>query len=362
MKILDRYLIRSFAAPFGICVSIFCLLVLLGRFFDKMSTFNQYNARAIDIFAYLLLAVPFWLNIVLPIATMLALLFSLGHLQMGGEITAMRSAGIHPVRLYRPFFFAGFILVIISLIGGLSFLPKLSFESTVIYRVKIKKRNLLDYQRDNIVAAGQGNRHYTIGWLDVDKQSMKNVVVDRFDDQDRLLETITAQDATFHNPGWLFANGVVRDYPLGDMTRAKEEPFATRVFDIPEHPGDFALVDKLPDDMTGREIVRRIRRLRLLGAPVHKEEVALDMRIALPFANLIVILIAIPFAMSSNQKTQNRTQTFSYAFALAFLFWGFTSICQSFGEQGRIPAWVAAWMSNGVFGLIASWRLIRTTT
>lgn len=362
MKILDRYLMRLFAAPFGICVAIFCLLVLLGRFFDRMSIFNQFHAKAWDIFVYLLLGLPFWLNIVLPVATMLALLFSLGQLQMGGEITAMRSAGIPPHRLYRPFFLAGLALVVISLVGGLSFLPKLNFESRIIYRVKIKKRDLLDYQRDNIVAAGEGNRHYTIGWLDVDKQMMKNVVVDRFDPQDRLVETVTARDAYFANPGWRFTQGVIRTFPQGDINNAKEEPFASRVFDIPEHPADFALVDKVMDDMTGNELLRRIRRLRSLGAPVHEEWVAFHMRIALPFANLIVILIAIPFAMNSNPKTHTRAQTFSYAFAVTFLFWGFTSICQSFGEQGRIPAWVAAWLSNGVFGVLASWRLVRSIT
>jgi lipopolysaccharide export system permease protein len=362
MKIIDRYLIRSFAAPFGICVAIFCLLVLLGRFFDKMSIFNQFHAGILDIVVYLLLSLPFWLNIVLPMATMLALLFSLGHLQAGGEITAMRSAGIRPTRLYRPFFIAGLVLVVISLVGGLSFLPKLNFESRVIYRVKIKKRDLLDYQRDNIVAAGQGNRHYTIGWLDVDKQSMKNVVVDRFDDQDHLVETLTTQEAFYEDHHWRFTKGILRRYPNGDMDKAVEESFETRFFDIPERPGDFALVDKLTDDMTGGELMRRIRRLRLLGSPVHKEWVALHMRIALPFSNLVVIALAIPFVMTANQKTQSRTQTFSYAFAMAFLFWGFTSACQSLGEQGRIPAWVAAWLSNAVFGVIAAWRLVRTTT
>ena len=360
MKILDRYLIRSFLAPFGVCVAIFCLLVLLGRFFDKMSIFNNFHARPLDIITYLLLGLPFWLNIVLPVATMLALLFSLGQLQMGGEIAAMRSAGIPSVRLYRPFFLAGLLLVVISLIGGLSFLPKLNFESRVIYRVKIKKRDLLDYQRDHIVVAGEGNRHYTIGWLDVEKDLMKNVVVDGFDDENRLMETITAREARYQSPGWQFTQGVLRRYPGGDMEQAVEEPFETRNFDIPERPADFALFDKLTDDMTGGELVRRIRRLRLLGAPIYKELVALHMRIALPFSNLIVIAIAIPFAMRSSQKTQNRTQTFGYAFGVAFIFWGFTSMCQSFGEQGRIPAWLAAWMSNILFGCLAWWRLYRT--
>ena len=88
-----------------------------------------------------------------------------------------------------------------------------------------------------------------------------------------------------------------------------------------------------------------------LGASTHKEQVAWHMRLALPFANMIVIALAIPFALRSG--THGRTQNFSYALALAFLYWGMTSICQSFGEQGQMPAWLAAWMSNLLFFTLA---------
>jgi lipopolysaccharide export system permease protein len=358
MKILDRYILKSFFSPLGVTALIFCILVMLGRFFDKMSIFSDYHAKPWDIFQFLVLGLPFWLNLVLPVATMLAVLFSLGHLQLGGEITAMQSAGIPPTRLYRPYFLAGITISIFSLIGGLSFLPKLNFQSRVVYRVKIKKRDLLNYQKDNVVAAGRDNRRYTIGWLDVEQQMMRNVVVDRFDDQDRLLETIVAQEAVYRptEPHWNFHSGVVRSYPQGDLSQAVEEPFADRAFSIPEKPEDFALVDKLPEDMTGGEMVRRMKRLRTLGAPTTHERTALHMRIALPFANMVVIAIAIPFAMRS--RNQSRTQTFSYALATAFLFWGVTSMFQSLGEQGRLPAWIAAWMSTVIFGTIAVWRLL----
>jgi lipopolysaccharide export LptBFGC system permease protein LptF len=113
--------------------------------------------------------------------------------------------------------------------------------------------------------------------------------------------------------------------------------------------------------MTGREIARRIERLQRLGAPSARERVALWLRTSLPFANIVVIALAIPFAVKSGMRgSQGRTQTFAYALSLAFLYWGLTSVCQSFGEHGRIPAWLAGWGSNFFFGVIALWRLQRT--
>lgn len=358
MKILDRYLIKSFLAPFGVCVIIFCVLVVLGRFFDKMGIFTNYHARPKDIIVYLLLGLPFWLNLVLPVATMLAILFSLGQLHQRGEWTAFRSAGIPPWRLYAPYAVVGVALSLISLVGGLTFLPKLNFEMRTVYRVQIKKGDALNYRKDNVVAAGRQHRRFTIGWLDVGSNLLKEVVVDRFDEDLQWVETLSAKEALYQNGRWLFKDGVFRARDPSGPQGVREELFEERWVDIEEKPQDFALEDKLPDDMMAHEIVERVKRLRMLGVATYKEQVALHMRVALPFAHLIVMAIGIPFALRSG--SHGRTQNFSYALGIAFLYWGATSVCQSFGEQGRMPAWLSAWTSNFIFTGLAAWRLLRT--
>jgi lipopolysaccharide export system permease protein len=355
MKLMDRYLIKSFLAPFGVCVLIFSILVILGRFFDKMGIFVNFHARVKDIVVFLILGLPFWLNLVLPVATMLALLFSLGALYQRGEFTAFRSAGIPSWRLYLPFGTMGFLLALFSLAGGLTFLPKLNFQSRKVYRVHIKGRDVLEYQKDNVVAAGRGHRRFTIGWLDAEKGEMKDVVVDRFGDDLEWIETTSAKSAEYHDGRWLFKDGIWRYKDATEPSGLKEEPFAEKWLDIPEKPAEFALEDKETDDMTWRELLERTARLARRGAPTYKEQVAWHMRMALPFANVIVIVLAIPYALRSG--LQGRTQNFSYALALAFLYWGMTSVCQSFGEQGRMPAWLSAWMSNFLFSGIALWKL-----
>lgn len=355
LRILDRYLVQGFLAPFGVTLSIFALLVVMGKFFEKMEVFNNFKARIPDIVIYLLLGLPPWLNMVLPIATMLALLFSLGALQQRGELTAARSAGIPTARLFAPYFVMGLGLGVISLIGGLSVFPKSNFESRSVYRVKIKKGEALTYRRDNVVAAGRNHQRFTIGWLDAENNLMKDVVVDRFDGSMNWLEAISASEAKYENGQWKFLKGSVRRHHPDDPSLLLEEHFAERAIDIAERPSDFALENKAADDMTGREILRRIRRLQGLGVATYKERVSFHLKLALPFANLVVILLAIPFAVRSSH--QGRTQTFTYALLLAFLYWGMTSVFKSFAEHGHLAPWLAAWMSNLIFGGLAVWRL-----
>src|ERR1019366_8026735 len=123
MKIIDRYLISHFLRPLAGCSVIFSILVFVGHFFDKMSIFNSYHAHFTDIFMYTMLGLPYWLNIIFPVATLLALMFSLVPLLERGEITAMRGAGISSVRLYVPFLAMGVLISLVSLIGGMTFIP-----------------------------------------------------------------------------------------------------------------------------------------------------------------------------------------------------------------------------------------------
>lgn len=357
IKIADRYLIKGFLLPLGTCLLIFCVLVTLGRFFDKMSIFVRFHAKISHIIVYLLLGLPFWLNLVMPVATMLAVLFSLGQLQQRGEFTALRGAGIPTWRLYLPYAVMGLILSLVSLTGGLTFLPKLNFESRKIYRVDIKKRDVLEYRRDNLVAAGRDGRRFTIGWLDVENGNLKDVVVDRFDSRFTWIETITGKLAHYEDGRWRFTDGVVRSLDPQAPMGIREEAFKEKWVGILEKPGDFAVEDKVVDDMTGRELLTRAKRLRQRGAPANKEKVAFHMRLALPFANMIVIALAIPFALKGAQA---RTQNFTYALGLAFLYWGVTSFFQSMGEQGRIAPSIGAWMANIIFGTVGVWRLART--
>lgn len=357
MKIIDRYLISHFLKPLGACGAIFTILVFVGHFFDKMSIFNNYHAHVSDIVVYLILGVPYWLNLIFPVATLLALMFSLGPLQQRGEITAMRGAGISTLRLYTPFLAMGLLISLISLIGGMTFLPAISRKANVIYLKNIKQEPVFNTLKDHIVVTGRDNQRFTIGSLDTKTATMTGVVIDRFDDQMHLVSTLSAQQGQYQNGLWTFKRGnIIRFNTLGDY---QQEPFQEKSLDIHEKPDDFVYEDRKPDDMTHNELQQRIRHLHELGVPAFKEQVAMHLQFALPFANIVVILLGIPFALSSLKK--GSVQTIAYAFGATFLYWGTVSVFQSFGEQGHLPGWVSAWAANFIFGIFAVWMLRRST-
>jgi len=357
MKILDRYLIHHFLRPLVACGVIFTLLVFVGHFFDKMEIFNRFHAHGLDIIAYVILGIPYWLNVVFPVVTLLALMFSLGPLQQSGEITAMRSAGISSYRLYVPFFAMGTLISLVSMVGGMTVFPSLSARANVIYRARIKHEQAFNTLRDHLVLTGRDNQNFTIGTLDTGTGTMTDIAIDQFDNQMRHKSTLSAQKGHFQNGLWLFSKGNIISFDADGNLR--NEPFEEKLLDIHETPGDFVYENSKPDDLTHRQLQQRIQHLHDLGVKAYKEEVALHTQFALPLANIVVILIGIPFAL--NRLKKGTAQTVFYAFGGTFLYWGAVSVFQSLGEQGMMPAWISAWTPNLIFGTAAFWMLIRAT-
>jgi lipopolysaccharide export LptBFGC system permease protein LptF len=251
----------------------------------------------------------------------------------------------------------GLLISLISLVGGMTFLPAISSKANVLYRQNIKHEQIYNTQKDHIVATGRDNQLFTIGTLDTKTGTMTDVVIDQFDDQMHRRSTLSAQGGHYQNGLWRFNRGnIIRFDANGN---AQNEPFQEKILDIHEKPEDFVYEDRKPDDMTHRELEQRIRHLHELGIPSFKEQVALHTQFALPFANVVVILLGIPFALKSLEK--GSVQAISYACGATFFYWGTVSVFQSLGEQGHLLAWASAWAPNCIFGTLAVWLLQRTT-
>src|SRR3989442_4414851 len=94
MRLLDRYLLRELLVPLGYCLSGFLIFWVAFNLFSEMGEFQDNKLHGGDILQYYVMRVPEFLVIVLPIALLLALLYTLTSLARHQEITAIRAAGV----------------------------------------------------------------------------------------------------------------------------------------------------------------------------------------------------------------------------------------------------------------------------
>ncbi|HAH05464.1 MAG TPA: hypothetical protein DCM05_02890 [Elusimicrobia bacterium] len=110
MRLLTRYLLRSFLPAFSMALGAF-LFILLMQYFLRL--FNLAIMKGISLvwilscFARLL---PYFLSLALPMAFLVALLLTLGHLSETGEVLAMRASGWSFREILAPFFTAALVL------------------------------------------------------------------------------------------------------------------------------------------------------------------------------------------------------------------------------------------------------------
>ena len=74
-----------------------------------------------------------------------------------------------------------------------------------------------------------------------------------------------------------------------------------------------------------------------------------DGRLALPWTCLVVVLIAIPFGAASGRR--NLFFGVAGSIFICFTFFVVQQFSLAFGSGGHIPAWLAAWLPNLIFGL-----------
>ena len=80
MKILHRYLLLQFLRTLAVSLAAFSFLFLVFDFFDRVDNLIAEDASLWNSLRYFALKIPLTVNLMLPIATLVATLFTIGML------------------------------------------------------------------------------------------------------------------------------------------------------------------------------------------------------------------------------------------------------------------------------------------
>ena len=356
-KIFFRYIARSFWAPFGFGLAVFCLLLLFGSLFDSLNFFVRSGAGAGVFFRYVLYQTPYFMVKIAPIATLLAVLFSLGGMMARGEWKAGLAGGWRPFDMIKP------LLACSLLVGAGQFLlqetaaPELFLRSTHLYEEKMRGRE--DWQRlvkKNVAFSSGGETFVTAAFFDGRRKTMAGLVANTYRGGRLWLEA-SAGGARWE-PGekrWVFSDAVVTSFsedgsPL--TKRVAEYPSAVTV-----PPEDLVLERLVPDGVSTLDVLRRLSLLRAVGAPSSEESTLLWVKLFAPLASPVMALIGAAMAML--MRGGNRLFSVGFAVGAGFLFWAMIIMGQEAGNAELLPPLAAGLAPAGLFALASLWGLRR---
>jgi LPS export ABC transporter permease LptG/LPS export ABC transporter permease LptF len=366
--LLDDYVMREYATNFAIVLCSFSGLFLIFTFFELIGPIFRNRTPLVTVGEYLINLIPFILYNVTPLCALVAVLVTFGALNRTSELTAMKTSGISLYRIITP------VLVVTVLISvGLfafdeSYLPSANRRQEALLSI-IKDKPAQTFSRPDrqwisgqTNSAGEPARIFYYQRFDAETNKFANVTVFEFDPATFTLQRrIFATSATWdpHVNNWVFVNGWQRTF--SGETIASYQPFTVSTFpEIKEQPTYFKKEYIPSQEMSYAELSDYIADLKQSGFETKRLSVQLNKKIAYPLVTLVMAILAIPFALSMGKK--GSLTGIATAISLAIVYYVVALVFESLGNVNTLPAVLAAWSPDLLFGITGAYLLLRTPT
>src|SRR2546426_10424915 len=157
VRILSRYLLRQHVAPFGFAlaaITAFLLLQQVAKQFGNLVGKGLPWHVIAEVFA---LSIPFIIAMTLPMAVLVAVLYTFSRLAADNEITAMQASGISCARIVTPVLGGAAAVALCAMLWNDQLLPRANHRlRTLLVDIQRKKPSFsLKEQVINEVIQGQ---------------------------------------------------------------------------------------------------------------------------------------------------------------------------------------------------------------
>ncbi len=358
MKILDKYISRGFLGTLLFALIAFSAIFIVIDAVGFMDKFIDQNVSFFIVAKYYLFYLPYIIILTLPVATLLASLFSVGQLARYNELVAMQSSGLSMYKILGPLFLLGLLISLFAAYAGERFVPYTNQLKKEIYQTHVDrlKKNKLDVATKDISLQIDPERWLLIGFFDTNDSTAFKVSVQNYK-QNKLVKRIDAARMTWKNGRWQLQNGYVRQFSEQKETAQAFDDL--ELSDLRFKPHEIARVQKKAEEMSYWELKDFINEVRRTGGNPDRWLVDLYLKLAFPFANFVIILFGAPLA---SRKTRSGTAlSFGISLFICFLYFGIIKVGQSLGHNGTLPPLIAAWMGNIFFGIGAIYILVKSS-
>jgi LPS export ABC transporter permease LptG len=355
MRLLDRYILGHFLQAYIYCIAGFISIWFIFDVSDNISNFLDQRVSRMLILKYYLTQVPQILVILLPVALLLALLFSLGRLSRSNEIVSMLTAGVSLPRILAPLLAAGLLTTAASTFLNYSLAPHAEFARKKLLEDPQSRRQQMGMLAQ-IFRNRTDNRTWFIQQFYPGENVFRTVHVVQQDANDNIvtnyIATTAIYDAEAHS--WEFQQLKVVHYDeAGNITHSDQYIESLTITDWSETPYRLGSANVRPEYLSVPEL-REYLQFNSDFPPTLLAPFAthLNYRLALPWTCFVVALIAAPLGVGYSRRgiLSSVAAAIILVFAMNFVMHLFLAL----GEGARISNWAAAWTPNLIFGFLGA--------
>jgi lipopolysaccharide export system permease protein len=291
MLILRRYLAREIYAA---TLFVFVAFLALFAFFDlinELGDLGKGSYRLQHALLFVVLSMPGHIYELFPIAVLIGSLYAVSHLAANSEYTIMRGSGLSTARAAATLLRIGIPFVILTYLFGELVTPA---SERAARQIKLQATSAVVAQefRTGFWVKDEG-RFVNVQEIRPDA-TLAGVRIFEFDKEYRLVAIEEARRGEFAGEG---------TWRLQDITRTRFAPAGVTVERLPEEtwksvltPNILSVLFVMPERMSAYDLFLYVRHLSENRQQTERYEIAMWKKLIYPFAALVMMALALPFA------------------------------------------------------------------
>lgn len=331
MRIVRRYVARQ---VFSATALVFAALLFLFGFFDfiqELSDVGRGNYRLPLAALYVALSLPGRAYEIVPVAALIGTLFALSQLVVNSEYTVMRVSGVSMRNMAFALARIGIALSVFTFLLGELVAP-VTEQAAQRLRMKATTSNVVAKAFRSGLWVKDANNFVNVSRI-MPETVIHNVNIYDFDAEHRLQAISHAVRGEYQQDNlWI----------LSDVVQTRFDGSGTSVNQLPElrwrsvlNPSILSVLMVVPEQMSVWDLYAYLEHLDKNKQETVRYEIALWQKIIYPFAVLVMMVLALPFANFQAREGGVGARIFTGI----MLGLGFHLANRLFGHLGLLNAW-----------------------
>jgi lipopolysaccharide export system permease protein len=356
LTIIDKYILKRYLSNFLVMLLMFIPIGIIIDVSEKVNKMIQNKVPLSLILKYYFYFTIYFANFLFPIFLFLSIIWFTSKLANNTEIIAILSSGISFNRFLRPYIIAASIVCLGALLMGFFLAPKAAdeynnFRYTYLFGNGLKEMR----QNEDVYREVTANEFIYVSNADTQSQTAFNFTLEKFNPNKTLKFKITASRIKY--------NPKQKNYTLFDYNKRTVGAFNDKLEALPQKDTifKFDLEDLTPvvyiaETLPVHKLIQFINKEKARGnANINVYLVVLYKKFSIPISAFILTVIAV--AVSSMKRRGGMGINLTIGILLAFGFVFFDKVFGVLAEKSSIPAIIAVWIPNFVFGILAFYLL-----
>jgi len=359
MKIIDRYIFKSYISAFFFCLVFLYGLYVVGDVFGFIDEILRDRIAFSALFYFYLYMLPYVITQMAPVSCLLACVFILGNLNRHNEITALRASGIGLFKILQPMLLGAVIVGACLFILNDRVVPNsMMIANKIRYeKLELGKRGSSKIL-SNVAIFGQGNRLIFARRFDTGKNQLDEVIIHRQDAEQNVTSKMSIKNMRWTGQRWIGTEVVMYHINEKGEFLGVPEIFPELEIKLPEKPIEFLNNQWQPQFMSYSRL-KKFLHVFMGGSKLAHMRYSVDLqyKISFPFSCLAMILVAAPFTLVTRRGAALTGMVKGILLALSYI--PLVALGLALGKGGHLPPFLAAWLANIVLGGIGLYLTIK---